>query len=931
MGVKLKRSLFIGLGGTGAKSLLHTKKKFIETYGEIPPMVSFLSIDTDSDLKDMFLEKDLNGYHRTQHGNQSDLIRFEKSELIHARVPNAVSAYMKNKDTIFSWVPEKNAHAIRNLESGAGQVRSNGRFALHFNNHKIIRSVELKINELLDIDIPADGKYDTNGSGIEINMVFSVGGGTGSGTFIDLAYLVKEAIGTGNNINTVAFLVMPDVFRLMGKGVSMANVKPNGYGALLDLDFLMQKNVDQLGLELNYEGKKIKIESNPFDIVFTVNNKNTGGQTVNDISVISEQIGLAMFTGSGELSSNAKSAYDNILAALSGGVLDVNNKRAWASGMGVSELFYDSQSLANIYCRKAMVELATNLITPDVDALDLADEFIDSENVLIRENNGYDYLIDSLLSKQSKIIFSTPDEKNEVQVLIDDFTNTTEERGKKEIEDNYEVRIRHVKGQLNSFVKTVSNKDSGIGNTIDFLRALNEQLSLFREEMTSEDQEFQDEWKNFNNLIKNDVKSWQNLGGFVGVFQPREVARLRDDSSSNVNRLSLVQNELLRRQFAVRFLNAIIAASKELQEKYVVLSNRLQAVKDRSSSYAIDVQNKLDVQNKTFVIPLHTSDLCRIKVDKDYSINDYVATLSGDGVHSFVGASEDFISDTMYQYVKGLTGAKKYFNATIEDVLNGMSTENVEKTIKELISKSNALWKWDFQGHRLNPEIHEDFIIGVRSKNSDIEDIIRKATGLEQVQFVATGIPNKVVCYRMEAAVPIYAVNDVRGYKADYKKSHISHHIDANWEKQMIRAGYSLEPSKKEDHSMEAWVLGFVFGLLKKRDFEDGKGIQYCVYNEAEEYALDDNFQPLYQAPYRDSAFERFKKEGLVDDLVNIIEKKRKEMGEEKNMILLKDAAENYLSNYSLCEMTSSELKKQEYKAVGDLLKKEITFIKKLV
>ena len=46
---KLKRSLFIGLGGTGLKSILHTKKRFIDTYGEIPPMVGFLAFDTDND------------------------------------------------------------------------------------------------------------------------------------------------------------------------------------------------------------------------------------------------------------------------------------------------------------------------------------------------------------------------------------------------------------------------------------------------------------------------------------------------------------------------------------------------------------------------------------------------------------------------------------------------------------------------------------------------------------------------------------------------------------------------------------------------------------------------------------------------------------------------------------------------------------------
>ena len=47
MATKIKRCLYIGLGGTGMKSLLHTKKMFIDTYGEVPPMIGFLGIDTD--------------------------------------------------------------------------------------------------------------------------------------------------------------------------------------------------------------------------------------------------------------------------------------------------------------------------------------------------------------------------------------------------------------------------------------------------------------------------------------------------------------------------------------------------------------------------------------------------------------------------------------------------------------------------------------------------------------------------------------------------------------------------------------------------------------------------------------------------------------------------------------------------------------------
>ncbi len=47
MPIKLKKTLYVGIGGTGTDTLLKVKKCFIDSYGEIPPMIGFLVIDTD--------------------------------------------------------------------------------------------------------------------------------------------------------------------------------------------------------------------------------------------------------------------------------------------------------------------------------------------------------------------------------------------------------------------------------------------------------------------------------------------------------------------------------------------------------------------------------------------------------------------------------------------------------------------------------------------------------------------------------------------------------------------------------------------------------------------------------------------------------------------------------------------------------------------
>ena len=50
--IKITRTLFVGLGGTGVRAILRAKQCFVDAYGEVPPMVTFLAIDTDKAIKD---------------------------------------------------------------------------------------------------------------------------------------------------------------------------------------------------------------------------------------------------------------------------------------------------------------------------------------------------------------------------------------------------------------------------------------------------------------------------------------------------------------------------------------------------------------------------------------------------------------------------------------------------------------------------------------------------------------------------------------------------------------------------------------------------------------------------------------------------------------------------------------------------------------
>ena len=53
--IKITRTLYVGLGGTGVMAILRAKQCFVDAYGEVPPMVAFLAIDTDKNIRDKFV------------------------------------------------------------------------------------------------------------------------------------------------------------------------------------------------------------------------------------------------------------------------------------------------------------------------------------------------------------------------------------------------------------------------------------------------------------------------------------------------------------------------------------------------------------------------------------------------------------------------------------------------------------------------------------------------------------------------------------------------------------------------------------------------------------------------------------------------------------------------------------------------------------
>ena len=284
---RLRRTLLIGLGGTGVKAILDAKKMFYENYGEIPPMIGFLGVDTDAPgLSNNFVT-----------ANDGSKINLNESEKLCISVETPADIYERGKeDKLYDWMPKDNVAGLSALSIGAGQMRSNGRFAITVNESNVEAFVNNKINEINNAQIIDNTQYGVLSSNTEVHMVFSLGGGTGSGTFLNMAYLIKRLYPT---IKLSGYAVLSDVFRSMATGAMTARVKPNAMGAIIDLDYLAHLSLDSEKVNVQWFRTTDQVNKRPFDALYFVDNKNENNDVFNHVDSLCEMIALAIVTSVG--------------------------------------------------------------------------------------------------------------------------------------------------------------------------------------------------------------------------------------------------------------------------------------------------------------------------------------------------------------------------------------------------------------------------------------------------------------------------------------------------------------------------------------------------------------------------------------------------------------------------------------------------------
>lgn len=391
---RYKRTLFVALGGAGAKTLRRLKQKFLETNdGHIPDQVKFLLIDTNA----------------TELMNYRD---FDSNEKVCIAVREPYQRYQhdkRNGASTHEFIPEKNAYSLLALERGAGQIRSNGHFAVIENqfSQKLMRVFREKADEIADISIDSNGiEKDPK---IEVRLVFSIAGGTGSGIFLPISTIIRSSI---KHSELIAYIYSATHYEKVVENSAKKSVMQNAYAAICELDYMMHFGMEgyesvpfSFGPEAN---QKIEPQNRPFDEVYyldkrtDVSTPDTAEYVYNEIKRMQDNTADILHIASSNIISSHTGTIDNVRQKIQEGQFNVGDKYAWISGIGIAKLLLNKDGISDNKIKEAALAALEvrlgDIYNPDDFIAKIATAFIGSEFCEDHSENDKDAIVKSFVS-----------------------------------------------------------------------------------------------------------------------------------------------------------------------------------------------------------------------------------------------------------------------------------------------------------------------------------------------------------------------------------------------------------------------------------------------------------------------------------------------------------------------------------------------------
>lgn len=961
--MKLRRTIYIGLGGTGIEVISQLKALFTKNGKEkVPSMIGFLAIDT----------------------NQNDLKKlreFEPNEKfhLHSDSNDAYSIYTY-KPANYEWIPEENIPYLRSINhNGANQVRSNGRFLYETsevnaaNPGRLTAMINNIVSRITNLDNENKRYVDAKNSDIDICLVFSIAGGTGSGTFLPIAYLLK---GINKRFNLVGYGFADSFFSNIGV---KRNIKANAYAALLELDFCMQAERKEYKI-IKFPSRENLLDRVPFNnFMYIDTNTYTMNADLHQVTRSKEEavdtVVNALYLSATTVGADNQGVLNNLNGMMQGPTsnIEVRNggtKKAWVSSVGTAEFKCEPSADKN----KLAFDVADQELTlfkkgTNIDVAKWASKLY---NDILHINEGgnpaegdHDELIDSILNPSdltalnpNAVIVHGSGQYNSSQLDTIKATRLTS------MANNYASKIDSCKNQIRDYIldslfpKVSGGITCGLENVKAALSVFEEKISSFKVQMLREQDECQQKIVNCQNNIvqlKNDL---QHIGQFAfnGAAQR---AQIQQDIALQVSEIAVEELQKKRRDYACMVYDSLISRSEEYYSAITAIINQVDKAITRINAKRVDNVQASSVKKDNDSISIYLDDyasqLYNDVETSQFKIVDWHEFYSQVlGNRSLTELSEVTTWDDLFtNRVKGLLPKStvpiimRALAARIEkEKLNKQdkSWDDSMSFINRLVDMARPLMDIDNYGALKDgrtefvkfvaiPEFDKSDIEEVEKENMELRKLVenefKKVMG-ESVQFIEhNNDENSIIVFQQLGVVSPYFLKGVATIGANmlscesqFRNLHqgYSPFTDNEFVKAVNEKGHDLYQqivNHYTNEDMERWIKAIILGIVER----GGKDNAYRVESDKGELGDDYRFWKNFGAN-RHEAFLAFSSSSasFLREVDNRIAQELRDDDKAARFKSIMNAGKTIALEYSKCnlvdhssnELDTPEVRKQE-------------------
>lgn len=768
--VVFRPTVVIGLGGTGFHTLSRLKKRFIETYGAVPPIVRFLSIDTTENAEGQ--------------GGHGDLDHNE-TFVLQVNNPGSLVGNGTNPHLDEWWPTEIPTQAII---AGAGQVRARGRLALFARAGDLFRKIGQAVDDVRNFrnmkEMHSDQFRVSERAGVEVHIVGSLAGGTGSGTFLDVAFMTRDIVGAEQSNFTGVFL-LPGLFTRYS-GVAL--VKPNAYGALKEIEHF---STTRQNTTINYGARVVNVNRPPFDLIYLLDCQNEQGRVVNNQNDLHALIADGMYVQIGsQIGVDSANAVDNIKTQIATAPR-VKGRSPQYCSFGVASLAMPSfDALLYEDAKRLVIEDLLNGAVPDAEIEEEVQRFIDANR--LREDEA-DQVIEFLSQREGGGQLRFPMSlaqltfDNKALATIRNLHTVHRSRAERQIAQsigaNFEKLRDDSTAAINGWWEAAVNRVNGFTRAERFFEKLQAKLEWYRNMM---DAEAKDERAKLKAL--NFKPAEEGITEAVGAFLRREVKikTACEVYGGMADRESELTVLVARLEKAAELYSALHSRTQSILDSCYRIRENLNAARKQFEQQHLDATNTRGASRLFEQVVPFDPGAQRPKVTGDDFVKWYADQRGS--LAQWAGSKAAEVHADIAEFV-----ARKYeplTSLTMDDILRRSNPEQIAQELKRLDSLAVPLWRYDVGRIPVVNQgvINEFYHYGVEDAETTIfKDAKYKAgipRGSSEATMVSTRDPRRIVLFKVKTGIPLFALAEIEEMERAYRDPNkvISNHLHKDWQ-----------------------------------------------------------------------------------------------------------------------------------------------------